>query len=421
MPAPESATAPGKLSVGPLSVADAAAVADLAIAATKADQVAPLSEAPMLRLQTDQPWLTHLLVRETAAPTLGSGNVLGYAQVDRSGTNPVAELVVHPAYRHMGIGSQLLRSAEQDARIPSTGGTAGQPPPELRVWAHGNIPEAQTFAATHGYVMVRELLQLSRPLSDDSQGPNPFVSTWRVPEGGADAGAPAAPLAETELPTQAIPMQSMAAISRARAVRSRTPKPMMAPEQRPQPTAFIPPRSRPSAKPAPGADLPDTQSYQLRAFRPGLDDAAWVALNAAVFADHPEQGRFTLADLQARIGEPWFDANGFLLLTTAEGTLIAFCWTKVPTDAGVTAGEIYAIGVGSAYRRKGLAAFLLEAALSYFVDKGLSTVTLYVDSDNTSALETYRKVGFTPLSSDAQYAKRQLPTTSQAIQDERVM
>jgi len=401
MPARESASAPGKLHIGALSTADAVAVAELAAAATQNDQVAPLSEVPLLHLQSDQPWLTHILVTDNTTPSL----VLGYAQVDRSGEYPVAELVVHPAYRTKGIGTQLLRIAEQDARISVAGNTPHHSPPTLRVWAHGNIPEAQAFAARHRYIVVRELLQLTRPLSDDSQGPNPFVSTWRQVDKPGEMRSPAVPPSDAELPTQALPMQSMAAISRARAVRSRAAKPTGPPEYRPPPTRYDPVRGRTLPKHIPSSESADDTQYQLRAFTPGVDDEAWVALNAAIFADHPEQGRLTVSDLQARIAEPWFDPNGFLVLATVDGELAAYCWTKVPTDPGVTAGEIYVIGVSSNHRRKGLAAFLLEAGLSHLANKGLSSVTLYVESDNETALATYRNVGFMPLSSDAQYSK----------------
>src|SRR5919202_1032181 len=60
--------------------------------------------------------------------------------------------------------------------------------------------------------------------------------------------------------------------------------------------------------PLPDAPLP--AGVRVRAFRPGDDDSAWLALNAAAFAHHPEQGGWTLADLHARRDEAWFDPQG---------------------------------------------------------------------------------------------------------------
>ncbi len=56
------------------------------------------------------------------------------------------------------------------------------------------------------------------------------------------------------------------------------------------------------------------QGFSVRSFEPGRDDETWVALNAAAFASHPEQGRLTVADLHERMEQPWFDAAGFLLV-----------------------------------------------------------------------------------------------------------
>ena len=68
----------------------------------------------------------------------------------------------------------------------------------------------------------------------------------------------------------------------------------------------------------------------MRSFEPGRDDEAWVRLNAAAFARHPEQGRLTVGDLRERMDQPWFDPAGFLLVEDdSTGQVVAFHWTKV--------------------------------------------------------------------------------------------
>src|SRR5919112_334598 len=150
------------IQIGPLDPAAQDAVRHLAAAAETADGAAPLSEQPLLRLATDADWLTHVVAHDK------HGATVGYLQVDRGGDVASAELVVHPDRRRRGTGSMLLRTAERDARLPSRSGAPGQHGKELRVWAHGDLPEARAFAAARGYGVVRELLFLARPLAPGS-------------------------------------------------------------------------------------------------------------------------------------------------------------------------------------------------------------------------------------------------------------
>ncbi|WP_446211588.1 mycothiol synthase [Micromonospora sp. IBSANI012] len=152
-------------------------------------------------------------------------------------------------------------------------------------------------------------------------------------------------------------------------------------------------RSLAAALPAPR--LPD--GVGLRAFRPGADDEAWLALNTRAFAAHPEQGRWTPADLRARLAEPWFDPAGFLLAAEeASGRLLGFHWTKVHERPGsARIGEVYVLGVDPAAHGGGLGRALTTAGLAHLRDaRGLDRVMLYVDESNTSAVALYERIGF---------------------------
>jgi mycothiol synthase len=170
--------------------------------------------------------------------------------------------------------------------------------------------------------------------------------------------------------------------------------------------------------PVPAPTLPE--GVRLRPFQPGVDDEAWVALNAAAFADHPDQGRWTLADLRVRLREPWFDPAGFLLAEReSDGQLLGFHWTKVhgalhtypPPDntephAHEPIGEVYVLGVAPAAHGTGLGTALTLAGLRHLRARGLDQAMLYVDESNTRAIHLYQSLGFSRWSTDIGYRRR---------------
>ncbi len=146
--------------------------------------------------------------------------------------------------------------------------------------------------------------------------------------------------------------------------------------------------------------VPD--GWTLDGFRPGDpdDEDAWLALNAAAFAHHPEQGRMTLDDLRAREAEPWFSGDDLLLLRDADGALAGSCWLKVEDGTG----EFYAVAVRPDRQGRGLGGVLMRAGSSRLVGRGLAAAALYVEGDNEPALALYRRSGFTRHAIDVQYA-----------------
>ena len=130
----------------------------------------------------------------------------------------------------------------------------------------------------------------------------------------------------------------------------------------------------------------------------------WVALNARVFAEHPEQGAVTRADLDELASEPWFDENDVLLAREVDD-LVGYCWLKV--EHGI--GEFYVVGVAPQWQGRGLGRQLVSAGLARLAERGIQQAHLYVEGDNAAALRLYRSFGFGEHSVDIQYRWRSEP------------
>ena len=143
----------------------------------------------------------------------------------------------------------------------------------------------------------------------------------------------------------------------------------------------------------------------VRTFVPGQDDADWLAVNAAAFAHHPEQGALTQRDLDDRKAEPWFDPKGFFLAERAgaDGTaeLLGFHWTKVHAEEQL--GEVYVVGIRPDAQGGGLGKALTAIGLRHLAAEGLPTAMLYVDADNIPALTVYERLGFSTYEVDLMY------------------
>jgi mycothiol synthase len=114
----------------------------LIAAAKQADGLAPVGDQVLRELPHDR--TRHLLA-------VAGDEVTGYLNLTEEPA--MAELVVHPRARRRGIGSAMARTG-----LFEGGGGA-------RIWAHGNLQAARATAAALDLVVVRELLQMRRPLA----------------------------------------------------------------------------------------------------------------------------------------------------------------------------------------------------------------------------------------------------------------
>jgi mycothiol synthase len=158
------------------------------------------------------------------------------------------------------------------------------------------------------------------------------------------------------------------------------------------------------------APLPDAQfpaRIPVRPFRPGIDNDAWLELNARAFASLPDQGSWTREDLAARMAEPWFDPEGFLMAWSGS-TLVGFHWTKVHGEdhhRHEPLGEVYVLGVDPEFHGHGLGQALTVAGLRHLRDRGLDQVMLFVDHGNQPATSLYSRLGFVRWDTDVLYRR----------------
>ena len=150
---------------------------------------------------------------------------------------------------------------------------------------------------------------------------------------------------------------------------------------------------RPASAPLPPLEPPP--GVTIRSYR-DTDARDVVAVNAAAFADHPEQGAMDEANLRRRMAEPWFDPAGLLLAEDETGVL-GFHWTK-QHDADL--GEVYVVGVSPAAQGRGIGRLVTLAGLHHLAALGVGEVLLYVESDNAPAVAVYSRLGFEHAATD---------------------
>ncbi|STZ24739.1 acetyl transferase, GNAT family protein [Mycolicibacterium aichiense] len=169
-------------------------------------------------------------------------------------------------------------------------------------------------------------------------------------------------------------------------------------------------------------DIPEVvvpEGIRIRTYAGPSDDAELLRVNNAAFSWHPEQGGWGPADLDERRRESWFDPAGlFLAVDDDTGGLLGFHWTKVHSDSPGL-GEVYVVGVDPAAQGRGLGRLLTLVGIEHLanvlgshvepdntpgaVRSGPPEVLLYVEADNTAAVNTYQRLGFAVSNVDTAY------------------
>ena len=151
-------------------------------------------------------------------------------------------------------------------------------------------------------------------------------------------------------------------------------------------------------------------AIMIRTFLPGLDSENWLSLNNKAFTNHPEQGNWSINDLNLRLKEDWFDEKGFFI-AEKQNLMVGSTWTKIH---GATShqhdgedshdhpaiGEIYITAVDPSFNRVGVGKALTTTALNYLKYQGLNQVILYVDEENKAAINLYQSLGFKEFGKD---------------------
>jgi mycothiol synthase len=131
-----------------LSQSQQFSVLELIKAATDLDGVPPIAEHVLLHLRHGGDKAdSHLVIEK-------DNQVIAYAHLDKTDLvdGPSVEAVVHPKYRGQGFGTALLNEA-----ITICGD-------KTRIWSHGDLPQAQSIAASFKLERLWANLQMSKQL-----------------------------------------------------------------------------------------------------------------------------------------------------------------------------------------------------------------------------------------------------------------
>ncbi len=145
----------------------------------------------------------------------------------------------------------------------------------------------------------------------------------------------------------------------------------------------------------PAAELPG--NLRFRTFRRGMDEAAYVELLNATFAEHWDFAPITQPELEEWNQRPDFDPRGCFFIVDGEREIAHITVLVDPKRFEEThdaAARVFELGVLPEYRGKGLGYQLLLKASEFSRMHELNALELVVDGQNDGAKGMYEQMGF---------------------------
>lgn len=167
----------------------------------------------------------------------------------------------------------------------------------------------------------------------------------------------------------------------------------------------------------PPAIVSPQEGVTITRYRGESDEQAFLEVNNAAFAGHPENGGWTSADFAERRALDWFDPADLLLAWRGD-ELLGFHWMKwhdhesdePPAHAPV--GEVYVLAVHPRAQGLGLGRTLLRVGVRHLYDRDCRQVVLFVDGANAGAVALYESDGFVRRYRDVCYEREIAPGTT---------
>ena len=122
--------------------------------------------------------------------------------------------------------------------------------------------------------------------------------------------------------------------------------------------------------------------------------AELYAAEQAHYEDHPQLSPNELQSIVGPIPSRFVGENVIFAVRGPGGSLAGFCWCVLFDPGTGLEGEVAEVYVSPEHRRAGIAAALLEGAVSLFRERGVTLGYVWTRDANEAAVSAYKKAGF---------------------------